>query len=321
MEKKKTTFKVKHGVKRQNRTKKHKPSNKLNIYVRNLKHTDVPQYLDILSRLTSQLPRDIWIKVGNKVMHPKYISKVLKHSMQKQNTHYMKPEGIWFSRGEWLFHTNCCNLDNHIMLITVNPQAKLYKITDLPQHSKSNNPPPTIGQNYMKSITKFKKQYQALSGKHFCATDIDIVMSNKINGNNVKKTIAACRRKNIEQCNKDTQCIWIPGMDTYTWSKLLEQGYTGFMLDPYPSPVQLDKINSLAFETFDVSSLVIWDKSAISDYINMGSIRSILKTAGISNCTNYHTKTCLNILIDKILKSSNQISLMRSAILSDRVIP
>lgn len=305
MKKKNATFKAKYNVTKQikSHTKKSKQTHKLNIYARNLKHTDVPQYLDILSRLTSQLPRDVWIKVGDKAMHPGYISKLLR-SIQKQKkySHSMKPDGMWFSRGEWLFHTNCCNLDRHIMLITVNPNAKIYKITDLPTNSKSNNPPPTIGQNYMKSIAKFKKQYQALSGKHYCATDIDIINNNnKINSEKVKNIIKKCRSKNKEQCNKDTKCLWIPGIDTYNWPKLVEHGYMGFMLDPYPSPTQLEKINSLAFNTFDVSSLVIWDKTAILDYTNMGSIRSILKNGGVPNCTNYHNRQCLDILIDKIL--------------------
>lgn len=306
--------------------------NKLNIYAKNLRmyRNDYDTFKFLLHRLTSNLPRDIWIKVSDEPITIKYLESIYKkidshiNNMRKQGkpiTSFLKPYGSWFSRGEWLFHDNCCNPAQHISLIRVNPKAQFYSITGDKIDSKDKGKedgkprftdPGTINENYMKRFKRLQRKYQVEFNKFNCGTSIDVDFSNSTNK---KNTMAKClNKKTKKKCNNDPDCIWYKEVDLYQWLRMAEDGYHGFILDPYPSWKQLQQIDSISLDTFDVSSLVIWHQKAMSDYSNLGTVGSIMsknKKCQQIKKDKIDNVLCVNTIIDTILKAANDLTALK----------
>lgn len=303
---------------------------KLNIYAKNLRwyRESFTEFGPILHRLTENLPRDIWIKVSKEPVSSHYLEHIHdkftqyinnKRKLGKPLYNYIKPRGSWYSRGEWLFHDVCCHLDNHISLMRVNPDARIFSVTN--KKYDGNNKPtfstkPLVGSNYMKNWKRLKTEYMVSSDDPRCQTDIDIDAKNIASTARTKITRKCTKITDKTKCDDDKDCAWMKELDTYKWITMVEDGYHGFMLDPYPSSKQLDRIDSTSLELFDVSSLVIWHPNAMAEYSNLGTIKDILSHHGNTKCkTGNNTNDdvmymvdCMNVLIDAILDKAKNLT-------------
>ena len=178
----------------------------------------------------------------------------------------MKPEGLWYSKGEWLFHDihgeNGGGIDDmYLVLIEINPDS-VYEIRNRSDvANKLNNMYDAKYEQFIKDYVSYfnpfdyiellKKDFKAKKGK--LSTDTPFkgggVLSYQVN-----------------------------------WREIAKK-YNGFAIYPYPPLTYYGiKDKKLMFPaSWDVSSLVLWNKKPVIKEYCFGKISQLKKGDFISN--------------------------------------
>jgi hypothetical protein len=198
----------------------------LNIYAKNNRNIGEEFVNDEdgehLSKLTNFLMENEWLKVMDK-------DKLSDVEKKNKQSIYFKPRGTWFSKGGWIFHEMCCNIDHNIIYTQVD-YSNIYRITGENQFSN-----PDTDLVYQKKIKSFEKKYTykkigrnrwieklitgsecALRDEKNCKNPIEdaVLASCKWN----KKT-KKCKVVNLCGIPKDS-CRYDYGYKIYNWSEL-----------------------------------------------------------------------------------------------------
>ena len=283
-----------------NKTKlknKSKPES-INVYAKNMRYMiDDVEHKKLLTQLSNTLGENQWLKVSKDKYEPKI------HS-DKIATFGLKPKGSWYSKGEWLFHdTNCCNLDNEIILIEVD-YSRIYRITGKEPYKS-----PIINSVYKKTLKSFAKDYGTLFHKNRCGLDIDVIINDKINAETKNKLKNICKtNKSKTKCNnKKDQCQWESESYIYNLGKLYKK-YDGFSIYPYPELELMEKKSVYkSLEMYDVSSLVLWNHTPVIKHYNLGTIREIIKDAGVKGKLTKEYDSYLSVFIPKLIEKIKEL--------------
>ena len=301
----------------------HKIDNKdtnMNIYAENM-HYIQPENKKHLSILTDFILEDEWINVGKTPFNKQYFAKFAELNKIKVNDYHkymnLKPYGVWFSKGGWIFHEDmCCNMDNYITIAKVD-YSNIYRITG---KDRFNNP--MDNSKYKSSIRKFDKEYNGSIIMKGCNPNYNISISRKIsvtnetrktrknnsiknekneNAKNAKKPIKCKTIKTQRKCAKYSRnCTWFDGFNAYNWGKLYKN-YDGFALYPYMDKDFMRKVQKhLTFTSWDVESLVLWSSSPIIKYKTLGTIRQIIDDNKIDKDSPQFYSKLVGKLIEKI---------------------
>ena len=259
-----------------------KLDDKLNIYAQNMHYIE-PENKKYLSELTDFLNDNEWLKISKTPFNIEYFDKFnrLKNINVKNYNKYLglKPDGVWFSKGGWLFHEDmCCNIDNYIIIAQID-YSNTYNITG---SNRFNNP--MNNKKYISSIRKFDKIYNGKIMMRECIPKYT-KSTNATKSSKHKKTSNKinCRTiKTLKKCNKYSQlCQWFEGFNFYSWAKLYKE-YDGFSLYPYMSKEFMLNIQKhLTFTSWDVESLVLWSAKPIIKYKTLGTIKDIINDKNI----------------------------------------
>ncbi len=141
---------------------------KINVYGQHTYHmrNDSNYNKKLISELTNTLKENQWIKVSS-IKYENFINRKIS---QPQNYGF-KPQGTYYSKGGWLFHENCCNLDDEIIMINVD-YKNIYRITS-ETHDKDTN----TNSVYKKNMDNFIKTYGSKKDKYLCSRNIDMSFS------------------------------------------------------------------------------------------------------------------------------------------------
>jgi len=135
---------------------------KYNIYATNFLHYSgeddktINKQKRLLTKLSNSLLDNQWLRIthfktGSRTSIDKYINikEIIKN---KKNYINFKPSGLYFSKGEWLFHIIGCYATDYISLIEID-YSKIYRITnDNPNNYK-------IDEHYKDKLKKFHNKY------------------------------------------------------------------------------------------------------------------------------------------------------------------
>ena len=114
-------------------TEKSHKTKKINVYGKQIyymrNNSDSNKHL--ITQLTTTLKENQWIKVSNGKYTP------INHNINRLKSYY-KPNGSYYSKGGWLFHEVCCDLDKEIILIDVD-YSDIYRITGKTPYTKTNS--------------------------------------------------------------------------------------------------------------------------------------------------------------------------------------
>jgi hypothetical protein len=253
----------------------------LNIYVKNNRFLVNDEISEHLSKLTNFLMENEWLKVGD--------TDKLKDFVEDKQMLYFKPRGTWFSKGGWIFHDMCCNINYNIIYVQVD-YSKIYRIT-----GESPNTNPDNDLLYQKRVKSFQKKYSAkkltrnrwiekLISGYECSERDEKSCKNPIED----AVLASCKwNKKTKKCNmtnlckipKDS-CRYDYGYTVYNWKKLKQQ-YDGFAIYPFMTREFMRKYqNTETFDMWDVESLVLFNLKPVITQHNLGSIKEILSSAG-----------------------------------------
>lgn len=171
----------------------------------------------------------------------------------------MKPEGLWYSKGEWLFHDihgeNGIGIDNnYLIMVEINPNS-VYEIRN---RSDAAN---TLNNMYDAKYEQFIKGYVS----YLNPLDYAVLFQK---GFKTKK----------EKLSTDTRFKGGMGILTYqvNWRELSKK-YNGFAIYPYPPLTYYGTTpGKLVFpSSWDVSSLVLWNKKPIIKEYNFGKVTQL----------------------------------------------
>ena len=181
--------------------------------------------------------------------------------------------GSWFSKGEWLFHEVVALYPNLYITIVEVDYSTLYCIKNkTPDYDGFNN-------HYNKKLNSFLKKYR-------------------------EKYISKDEIKHYPWNDNNTYFEWY----MINWLKIYEK-YNGFCIFPYPNYKYIketykktNKIFRIDFPvSWDVSSLVLWNKDSVIKYHNLGLVKDIAKLKKKSNnLTQKQKETFIHNLIEKI---------------------
>ena len=137
-----------------------------NIYANNFKYYsneyNIEKYKKLLTKLTNSLLDNQWLRIS-------YYS--LNEELKNPPSNYIKyiktcfkPLGLWFSKGDWLFHSiSEKNINTRITLVEIN-YNDIYKVTNkIPNNY-------IIDKYFLKKLNFFKKKYsilKLLNNKHY----------------------------------------------------------------------------------------------------------------------------------------------------------
>lgn len=339
---------------------------KINVYAKNMRYMnsnsnhsynnknynvnkDINKIL--LSQLAESLTENQWLKVSKDKFKP--ITHIDKNKVKMNNYKSIgfKPQGSYYSKGGWLFHSDmCCSLDDNIIFIEVDYKS-IYRITGKEPYKS-----PIKNSIFQNSIIDFINKYGVNYGKDKCTSFDDCfeydtedecnreqIHNHKENEkakakanltcmwdstkyNTYTKTKGKCIQNNIckqftteKQCktNKQYHCMFMPSYKLIKWHKLYEN-YNGFAIYPYPEYKLLTdrkyRKEFFSFLSYDVETLVLWDHTPVIKHHNLGTIRDILKDAGLTvkdmkdkNISSFY-KIVISKLIEKINKINNKIN-------------
>jgi hypothetical protein len=227
------------------------------------------------------------------------------HIIKSKENDYsgFKPIGSYYSKGEWLFHEdNCCNLDNEIILIEVD-YSSIYRITGKEPYKS-----PITNSVYNKTLKSFVKEYGIKYNSGRCTVHIDISNNNI---NDKSKDIYKNNCKDIKtktKCNnKINKCEWFNGYYRYKWSNLYNK-YNGFTIYPYPEFEMMEKHEEyMPLESYNVSSLVLWNHTPVIKHHNLGTIKEIIKEAGVKGKLTKEYDSYLAVFIPKLIKKIKEL--------------
>ena len=265
----------------------------------------------LISQLTNTLKENQWIKVSRE----KY-KQIKPHKITNPNVDF-KPQGSYYSKGGWLFHDMCCNLDDEIIMIEVD-YSNIYRITGKTPYTKTNS-----NSIYKKNIDDFIKTYGHKKDKYWCRKKNNLSFSSKLNNKNTKtnntsikknnssikkntpKNITCDRYREKNKCISNKKCGWYKMFKPFDYPY---KTHSGFAIYPLPSYKWLhDNFDDkLVFNTYDVETLVLWNHEPVIKHYNLGTIRQIIDNTNENNLENDFTKYLIPKLIDKI-KTINKI--------------
>jgi hypothetical protein len=281
--------------------------------------------LKYLSKLTNFLEENEWLKVWTTQNEPVINDFNLKEGKNVSGylsapavTIKYKPPGIWFSKGSWLFHELCCNLDHRIIYTTID-YSNIYKIT-----GKNPYTDPIENTVYKKKIKSFDHDYGHIryknNGVHkdevfsWCSLqhNKDLCESTK----NIETGVKTCKwNKKTKRCDFKTSCnknnkdcIYdYYRFAEYDWDKIIDK-YDGFCIYPYMTDEFMTKIQKhYTFSLWDVESLILFNTKPIIKYHDLGSISEIINAVNpisqnkenkMLNCIDY--SKLINNIIKKI---------------------
>lgn len=230
---------------------------KPNIYARNFRFADNENIAyDGITRITQALKPSQWLRVTSTRKEDGY--------KYKQGIS-LKPEGLWYSKGEWLFHEmhGEHGIDNnYLILVEINPES-VYEIRNRSDAAnKLNNMYDAKYEQFIKDYVSYFNplDYAALLKKDF----------------KTKK----------EKLSTDTLFKGGWGILSYqvNWREMAKK-YNGFAIYPYPSLTYYGTTpGKLVFPaSWDVSSLVLWNKKPVIKEYNLGKVSQLKKGDFIDN--------------------------------------
>jgi hypothetical protein len=284
------------------KTNKNTSTKKLNVYARNMiNYMDDEKDKKYLSKLTDFLDETEWLKVSrDKYKGFSFDRKYLDDSKMIG----IKPGNVsWFSKGSWLFHDICCNLDSDIIYVKVD-YSNVYRIANSSPYSDLNT-----DEQYKKQLTKFNKKYitskprlkmvhkdnifagcEFIEKKEYCEKgdddrswlkNKDEKTDGKTDGKTKKKP--QCRWNTKKQkcdyipCSKKSgNCEILYRIPYYQWDKLLKK-YDGFAIYPIMTIEDMKKLQQhYGFMGWDVETLVLLNDKPIIKHYNLGTLRELL---------------------------------------------
>jgi hypothetical protein len=237
-----------------------------------------------LSELTDFLDETEWLKVS----HGKYKSFSFDRKyLDDSKMIGMKPENVsWFSKGSWLFHDMCCNLDSDIIYVKVD-YSNVYRIANSSPYSDLKT-----DEQYKKQLTKFNKKYIISKPKLKLVHKDNIFAGCEfIEKEYCEKVDTEKKTKKKPQCKWNTKrkkCDYIPcskksgncqtlyRIPSYRWDKLLKK-YDGFAIYPIMTIEDMKKLQQhYGFMGWDVETLILLNDKPITKHYNMGTLRELL---------------------------------------------
>jgi hypothetical protein len=142
-----------------------------------------------------------------------------------------------------------------------------------------------------------------------CEIDIDIDIDSKINNKdkNEKKNICKVINSKTKCNNKKDQCQWVRSFYAYKWETFYNK-YDGFTIYPYPEFEMMEKHEEyMPLELYDVSSLVLWNHTPVIKHYNLGTIREIIKEAGVKGKLTKEYDSYLSVFIPKLIEKIKEL--------------
>jgi hypothetical protein len=124
----------------------------------NIYATNFSEYSKLGSQYLLEKQKKLLTKLSNSLLDNQWIRTTtnfeedLNYKYNTQNKITWKPNGIYFSKGEWIFHILCCNPNDNIILVKIN-YDNIHTITN----KKPNNY--KIDKYYLKKLYLFRKKY------------------------------------------------------------------------------------------------------------------------------------------------------------------
>ena len=137
-------------------------NSKYNIYATNFLYYSgkddktINKQKRLLTKLSNSLLDNQWLRIthfktSNRISIDKYIN-IKEMIKNKKRYIFYKPSGLYFSKGEWLFHDIGCYKYDYISLVEVD-YSKIYRITnEIPNNYK-------IDEHYKDKLKKFHNKY------------------------------------------------------------------------------------------------------------------------------------------------------------------
>jgi hypothetical protein len=224
---------------------------KPNIYARNFRYADNENLADDgITRITQALKPTQWLRVTSTRKEDDY--------KYKQGLS-MKPEGLWYSKGEWLFHDihgeNGGGIDNkYLILVEINPDS-VYEIRNRSDAANK------LNNMYDAKYEQFIKDYVS----YFNPLDYIALL---------KKDFKSKKGK------LSTDTLFKGGRSILTYQvnwRELSKKYNGFAIYPYPPLTYYGTTpGKLVFPaSWDVSSLVLWNKKPVVGKYNLGKVSQL----------------------------------------------
>jgi hypothetical protein len=235
------------------------PLKKINIYGKHIYYmrNDSNKNRLLVSQITSALKENQWLKVSNQKYKP------FKYDINEKKIGF-KPKGSYYSKGGWLFHEMCCNLDNEIILIEVD-YSNIYRITGKTPLTNTNT-----NNTYTKKINDFINEY-GINNLFECTEKkkFGYLKSKKTN----KVYCGSYYTK--KSCIKNDHCKWD---NTTTYFKYPYNKYDGLTVYPLPSYKWMHSklLQRFMFITLDVETLALWNDKPVIKHHNLGTIREIV---------------------------------------------
>jgi hypothetical protein len=266
---------------------------KLNIYARNMVYINNQKNRKYLSKLTDFLAEDEWLKISK----DKYrgFSFELDKKTASRMIGYKPPYVSWFSKGSWLFHENCCNIDQELIYIKVD-YKNIYKITNSSPNSNL-----VTDQQYKKQLTKFNKKYiiirhrnrmvhrdnlwsgcEFIENKETCEKGNQVFFTEDEEKEKEKNKVQCKWNKKTQKCGyrpclkKSGDCVIHYGFPYHNWGKFF-QNHDGLAIYPMMTLDEMEKIqNHHALMAWDVETLMLLNDKPIVKHYNLGTIRELL---------------------------------------------
>jgi hypothetical protein len=251
----------------------------------------------LISQLTNTLKENQWIKVSSQ----KY-KQIKPHKITNPNSDF-KPQGTYYSKGGWLFHDMCCNLDDEIIMIEVD-YSNIYRITGKTPYTQTNS-----NSVYKKNMNDFINKYGE-NVKYWCSNKKYLSFNSKTNNKNSKNSKNTTKKNMLwdmschsyrdkNKCISNKKCKWDKAFRTF---KYPYKTHSGLAIYPLPSYkwLQDNFDDKLIFNSYDVETLVLWNHEPVIKYYNLGTIREIVGNLDKNNLENDFTKYLVPKLLDKI---------------------
>jgi hypothetical protein len=273
-----------------------------NIYVQNNRIERDKSTYSTLGKLTKFLADNEWLKAGNTSVLEDFD---IKNELGNEPLLGDKPLGTWWSKGGWFFADLCCKTETKILYAQID-YSNIFSIT-----GKDKLSDPMTDKIYQEKIKEFDKKYIAKKAKNgwfpngthmyscndrveqYCDSELNMVTEKKKCKWN-KKT-QKCNLINKNQCYKSKKnCSFKYGFAKYDWTKLIKK-YDGFAIYPYMTKEFMIKYQKhLTFTSYDVESLVLFNKKPIIAYHYLGTVKEIMDSVSNNKSKSKSKKTVVN---------------------------
>lgn len=283
-----------------NKLKTKSKTNSINVYAKNMRYmVDDVEHKKLLTQLSNTLSENQWLKVSKDKYEPK------KHIIKSKGNNYsdFKPRGSYYSKGGWIFHEDmCCNLDDEIILIEVD-YSRIYRITGKEPYKS-----PITNSVYKTKLKSFVKDYGRMLGNDRCEIGIHIDDNISMNKEKKKEINNICKiNKTEKNCRNNKKCYWHKSFKVFNWGKIYNN-YNGFVFYPHPEmELMKNSKDYLVFWSFDVESLVLWDHTPVIKHHNLGTIREIIKEAGVKGKLTKEYDSYLSVFIPKLIEKITEL--------------